>query len=133
MSAMRGSKGRPSPSGDEAVMDAQGKALIVVQRLLRKQGIRARRDHTISLGLFANRVDTVRHPGGPPLRSWLTHCPPVLVVTGEGRRGVTVTMGPGADCYVISLPDVSESLSVDREQPGQVVDLIVAAGTTATA
>ncbi|MEV7013925.1 hypothetical protein [Streptosporangium sp. NPDC051022] len=120
-----------SLNADEAAMESQGKALIVVQQLLQKQGIHARRDHTISLGLFANRVDTVRYPSGPPLQSWLTHCPPVLVVTGEGRRGVTVTMGPGADRYVISLPGISEPRTVDREQPGQVVDLIVAAGSTA--
>ncbi len=68
MSTRNDSGGRPSPS-DEATVEDQDKALTVVQRLLRKRGIRTRRDHTISLRLFANRPDAAQWPDKPPVRS----------------------------------------------------------------
>ncbi|GHE45280.1 hypothetical protein GCM10017673_54220 [Streptosporangium violaceochromogenes] len=128
MNAPNGSNSRLSPSGEEAAVDRQSKALIVVQRLLRKQGIRTRLDHTISLGLFASRPDTTQWPDKPPVRSWLTRCPPELVVIDfTGRRQATVTMGPHAECYLISLPARPEPYNVSRTRPQRVVALIAQA------
>lgn len=134
MNATNGSKGRATLSGDEAAVNRQSKALIVVQRLLHKQGIRARLDHTISLGLFASRPDTTQWPNKPPVRSWLIRRPPELVVIGAtGRQEVTMTMRPQADSYLVSLPTVPDPQIISRARPEKVVALIVEAmsGTSA--
>ncbi|MGW4426261.1 hypothetical protein [Streptosporangium sp. NPDC004631] len=128
MNATNGSKGRAPLSGDETTVDRQSKALIVVQRLLQKRGIRVRLDHTISLGLFAGRPDTTQWPDKPPVRSWLIRRPPELVVIDSvGRRQATVIMGPRTECYVISLPASPAPQTISRAEPEQVVVLIARA------
>ncbi|WP_271216319.1 hypothetical protein [Streptosporangium carneum] len=99
-----------------------------MQRLLRERDIRARREYTISLGLFAGRPDIAQRPDKPPLRSWETHLPPVLALVGQGWRGVTVTIGPRTGSYLVSLPGTADPQTVDRERPEKVVELIMAAG-----
>lgn len=112
-------------AADEATVEGQDKALTVVQRLLWKRGIHARRDHTISLGLFASRPAIAQWPDKPPARSWLVRLPPELVVIDSaGRRQATVTMGPHAECYLVSLPTRPEPHSVSRTRPQQAVALV---------
>lgn len=113
---------------DEATAEDQGKALAMVQRLLRERGIRAWCQHTISLGLFADRTDEVTWPDRPAFRSWLDRYPPELTVIGpQGCCDVTVTMGPRSGCYLVSLRSTTDPQIVRSEHPEQVVDLILAA------
>lgn len=112
-------------AADETTVERQDKALTIVQRLLWKRGIRARRDHMISLGLFASRPAIAQWPDRPPVRSWLVRLPPELVVIDSaGRRQATVTMGPRAESYLVSLPARPEPHSVGRRRPQRVVALI---------
>lgn len=124
---MENSRAIPSPV-DDATAENQDKALAVVQRLLKAKGVRARRHHTISLGLFASRVDAMAWPDGPVLRSWLKRYPPELTVTGpQGWCEARVTVGARSGCYLVCLRNGPELRKVGGKQPEKVVDLIMRA------
>ena len=120
---MGNSRTTPIPV-DDATAESQDRALAVIQRLLEERGIRVRRHHTISLGLFTNRTDETTWPNRP-LRSWLYRYPPELAVIGPlGCCDITVTMGPRSGSYLVSLPSDPEPRIVRSGCPEEVVDLI---------
>ncbi|MEV6158666.1 hypothetical protein AB0L53_50905 [Nonomuraea sp. NPDC052129] len=124
MRPMGNSRTTPIPV-DDTTAESQDRALAVIQRLLTERGIRVRRHHTISLGLFTNRTDEATWLNRP-LRSWLHRYPPELAVVGpQGRFDVTVAMGPRSGSYLVSLPSDPEPQIVKSECPEKVVDLIV--------
>ncbi|WP_436757755.1 hypothetical protein [Streptosporangium sp. V21-05] len=124
-----------SQGGDEcgevitdATAESQDRALAVVHRLLTEHGIRAHRHNTISLGLYGNHVDLPTWPNRPDSRTWVKRHPPELAVIGpQGRRDVTVTMESRSGCYLVSIRNGPDLQAVGQEQPGKVVDLILAA------
>lgn len=110
---------------DEAVVENQDRALAVVQRLLRQQGIRAHRHHTISLGLAADRA--VQWPDQPSVQSSMERHPPELTVRGlHGWPGVTVTIGESSGCYLVSVRNGTAVELVRRDEPEKVLGLILA-------
>lgn len=129
-------KNRPlSPIG-EVTANRQDAALIVVQALLRKQGIRARLEHTISLGLSAvheggaactgGASSVVASASGPSF--WLERFPPELVVTGpQGWREATVTIGGRSGAYLLSLRDGPDLQKIRQTEPEKAADLIARA------
>ncbi|WP_271222118.1 hypothetical protein [Streptosporangium carneum] len=118
----------PQETIDIATAQKQDEALIAVQWLLKERGVRARRDHTINLGLSADRPDAARWPHRPPvLRSRLTRRPPELVVHApSGRRTVTVTAEPHGG-YLVRLHTAPVPQMIGRQRPEKVVELILAA------
>ncbi|MEU0518900.1 hypothetical protein [Streptosporangium sp. NPDC006007] len=117
----------------EAVAERQDEALTVVQRLLKERGIRSRRDHRISLGLFANREDLV-WPDRTAPRSWMRRYPPELVVTDpQGRCTATVTIERRSDRYLLALRGGPDSEPVRAHEAGKVVALITQAASRASA
>ncbi|WP_449066675.1 hypothetical protein [Planomonospora algeriensis] len=117
------------PVVDEATAEKQDRALAVVHRLLAERGIRARRHHTISLGLFGDHAGGI-WPDRSLRRYWLDRYPPELTVTGpQGGRDATVTMGPRSGCYLVSLRNGPDLETVRSEQPERVADLIATAMT----
>lgn len=114
---------------DEKTAETQDKALAVLQQLLKERGVRSRCHQVISLGLFANRQDATSWPDKPPVRSWLSRCPPELVVIDPAGRGdVTVTMGARAECYSVCPHNAPAPQAVSRKQPEKAVELILANG-----
>jgi hypothetical protein len=119
----------PQPAAEdravtEAAVERQDRALAVVQRLLKEQGIRSRRDHRISLGLFANRVDLV-WPDRTVPRSWTRRYPPELVVIDpQGQCTATVTIEQRSGCHLLALHDGFDSEPVRTHEAGKVVALI---------
>ncbi|WP_371783276.1 hypothetical protein [Streptosporangium subroseum] len=117
------------PAVDEVAAGNQDKALAVVQRLLKKRGIRARCHHRISLGLFAAREDEAGRPDELSLRSWMDRYPPELAVFGsQGWRDATVMVGPRSVCYLVAVRGDTGAEMIRCEDPVKVVDLILAAG-----
>ncbi|GAA4189395.1 hypothetical protein GCM10022252_26220 [Streptosporangium oxazolinicum] len=111
------------PCVDEATVQAQDRALAVVQRLLTGRGICAHRHHTISLGLFA--TPEVIRPDRPPLRSWMSRHPPELAVIGSQGRDATVTVEACSGCYLVAVRG-GDTEAVRCEEPEKVLDLILA-------
>jgi hypothetical protein len=98
--------------------ESRGRSLIVVQRLLRAQGIRSYTIYTVNLKLFGN--------GRPAPLGQRTRLAPELRVTDpQGWRDATVTVGPRSGCYLVSLRN-GPNLQTVRE-PQQVADLILGA------
>lgn len=117
----------------EAAAERQDRALAVVQRLLKERGIPSRRDHRISLGLFANRVDLV-WPDRTVPRSWARRYPPELVVTdSQGRLTATVTIERRSGRYLLALHGGLDSEPVRTHEAGKVVVLITQAASQAPA
>ncbi|MBB2909524.1 hypothetical protein FHS43_000770 [Streptosporangium becharense] len=110
---------------NEATVENDDKALVIVQRLLRERGVRSQRHHTISLGLFPG--SEVTWPDRP-MRSRLDRYPPELtVIDSGGRQDATVTMGLHSGCYLVSLREDPDPHTVPRKHPEKVVELILAA------
>ncbi|WP_248962023.1 hypothetical protein [Sphaerisporangium perillae] len=117
----------------EATAERQDRVLVVVQRLLKERGIRSRRDHRISLGLFAHRVDAA-WPNRTVPRSRTRRYPPELVVTDpQGQRTATVTIERRSGCYLLMLHGGPDSEPVKVREAGRVVALITRATSQASA
>ncbi|GHE38589.1 hypothetical protein GCM10017673_46200 [Streptosporangium violaceochromogenes] len=112
----------------EKVVESQDKALAVVQRLLREQGIRSRCHHVISLGLSAAREGEAGAVGASGPSFWLERFPPELVVTGpQGWREATVTVGERSGVYLLALRDGPGLQKVRQGEPEKVAGLIAGA------
>ncbi|MBG0818609.1 hypothetical protein [Planomonospora sp. ID82291] len=97
------------------------KMLAVVQRLVKPHGLRTARVHRIGMLL--------RGDGMPAPKAPITHHAPDLTVYDDaGWVIATVTIGPRAGHYLISLPTVDVGCqTVNADQPHAVVDMICAA------
>ncbi|GAT69113.1 hypothetical protein PS9374_04783 [Planomonospora sphaerica] len=114
------------PVVDETTAERQDRALAVVQRLLRERGIRARCQHTISLGLFADRAAGHSWPDRPMRRYWVDHFPPELAVLGpQGECDATVTVD-SCSGYLVWLRTASGLQPFRNDDPHLVVNLITA-------
>ncbi|MEV6983844.1 hypothetical protein AB0M95_21655 [Sphaerisporangium sp. NPDC051017] len=117
----------------EAAVEKQDRALAVVQRLLKERGIGSRRDHRISLGLFAHRIDDAAWPDRTIPWSWTRQYPPELVVTdAKGQHTATVTIERRSGRYLLVLHGSHDSEPVRVHEAERVAALITRATTPAS-
>ncbi|MBG0824917.1 hypothetical protein HS048_29905 [Planomonospora sp. ID91781] len=116
---------RIRPEVSDLVAETYGKALAVLQRLLKPHGFRAVRVHTIGMRL--------RGDGMPWPKASVTHHAPDLTVYGDaGRVVATVTVGLRAGCYLVSLPPAGvDCRTVAADRPHTVANMIRAAAKAA--
>lgn len=116
----------------ETTAEKQDRALAAVQRLLKQVGIRSRRDHKISLGLFTHRVNPA-WPDSADLRSWTRRYPPELVVTdSQGKLTATVTIERRSGAYLLVLHGTHDREPVRAHEAEKAAVLITSATAQAS-
>ncbi|GAA2914969.1 hypothetical protein GCM10010517_81260 [Streptosporangium fragile] len=111
-------KERICPEASHLVAGMHGKALAMLQRLLKSYGFRTVLTHRIGIRLRGDRLSQ-------PKASITHHAPDLTVYDDGGRMAATVTVGRRAGQYLVSLPMVDVGcLVVNVDQPHEAADMI---------
>jgi hypothetical protein len=112
-----------SPVVGEEEAGNHDKALVMVQKLLKKRGLHSCCLQRISLALSAGRAAET-WPDPPVSQSQARWHPPVLVVDGPQGWATTVTVGRRSGCYLVAVRGGRDSGPVALHEAEEVVALI---------